>query len=292
MSDTADPTEPATTPAAASTPASEPAPAAPPSDAPERRSGAVLRFLAALGRPLRYLLRPFIFRVSEDGNKVTFTSYSALVYTWILIPLGLATWLLSSWGWASPTTLGWVQVTAIVMLLILLGDDMGLWAVVVTSMIAALLAFAGHFLREEYDMPVLGWLQRLLSGLEVTYSPGLALALALFAFSILAFYVLPKAWFVGRYEITTREVTHIKRGVAVDSWRRAGRDVKQRWPDVLETLVGVGAGGVYLLDRSHKAVMHIPHVVCLWFYRHEVERVLEKIATSDYDDDADVDDLD
>lgn len=253
------------------------------------------RFVGAfrwLAVPLRFCTRPFVFRVSEDGNKVTFTSYSSLVYTWILVPAGILAYWLGAWGWASPVTLGWFQMGAIILLLILLGDDMGLWALVVTAMIAALLGMSAHFIKAEYDIPILSWVRGQLVAMDVQYSPGLALGLALFATLIIALYVLPKAWFVGRYEITTREVTHIRRGVAVESWRRAGRDVKQRWPDMLESLVGVGAGSVVLLDRGQKVVMSIPNVVCLWYYRKEVERVLEKIATSDFDDEDDIDDLD
>lgn len=253
---------------------------------------AILTPFRWIGVPLRFCMRPFVFRVSEDGNKVTFTSYSSLIYTWILIPAGLVAWLLGAWGWASPVALGWFQMGSIILLLILLGDDMGLWAVVVTAMIAALLGAGAYFAKAEYDVPVLSWVQSKLVAMDIEYSPGLALGLALFATLIIFFYVLPKAWFVGRYEITTREVTHIRRGVATESWRRAGRDVKQRWPDMLESLVGVGAGSVALLDRQQKAVMTVPNVICLWYYRREVERVLEKIATSDFDDEDAIDDMD
>lgn len=280
---TTEPTAPASLPASASQ--TQPTGAA-------RWWSAILVPFRWIGVPLRYCMRPFVFRVSDDGNKVTFTSYSALIYTWILIPAGLIAYLLGSWGWASPVALGWFQMGSIIVLLILLGDDMGLWAVVVTAMIAALLTMAAYFAKAEYDIPVLGWVRSQLVAMDVQYSPGLALGLALFGALIISFYVLPKAWFVGRYEITTREVTHIRRGVAVESWRRAGRDVKQRWPDMLESLVGIGSGSVALLDRQQKAVMTIPNVICLWYYRREVERVLEKIATSDFDDEDAIDEMD
>ncbi len=252
----------------------------------------VLRWIAVplriIAIPLSLLIRPFVFRVTSDGNKVTFTSFSALIYTWVLIPIGLATHFLHKAEWMSPTTLGWVQVLSILMLLVLLGDDMGFWAAVVTGMIAVLLGLSARLLGSEYEIGVFNWLADALRAMEVQYSPGLSVALAFFAFLLISLYVLPKAWFVGRYEITTREITHIRRGVAVESWRRAGRDVKQRWPDILEMAVGLGSGGVYLLDRQQKAVMAIPHVACLWFYRKEVERVLEKIATSAYEEDEEV----
>lgn len=256
-------------------------PAAPP--APRKRSPwlAPLRWILV---PVKAALRPFLFRVSADGNKVTFTSYSALAYTWFLVPLALVLHTLHAWGWVSPEALGWVQLGAILVLIILLGDDMGLWALAITALLAALLALSARLLQSEYDLGVFQWAGDLLTDLEVAYSPGLGRALALFSFLILSFYVLPKAWFVGRYEITTREITHIRRGVAVESWRRAGRDVKQRWPDLLEMVVGLGAGGIYLLDRQQKAVMSVPHVVCLWFYRREVDRVLETLATTTYEE--------
>ena len=252
----------------------------------------VLRWIAIplriIAVPLSLLIRPFVFRVSNDGNKVTFTSFSALMYTWVLIPIGLTTHFLNKAEWVSPQALGWAQVLSILMLLVLLGDDMGFWAAVITGMIAVLLGLAARLLSAEYEIGVFNWLADGLRAMQVEYSPGLSVALGFFAFLLISLYVLPKAWFVGRYEITTREITHIRRGVAVESWRRAGRDVKQRWPDILEMVAGLGSGGVYLLDRQQKAVMAIPHVTCLWFYRREVERVLEKIATSNYEEDEEI----
>lgn len=248
------------------------------------------RLWATLGKvihvllmPLIWAFRPLIFRIGmEKGNpKVYFTSFSTLIYLWPLMVAGV----LGSWldGIITPSVLGWIWITVVFMVILAIGSDTDRNKTIVLILVVLLLWAGGLLLEDRKGIPILSNIYTFLANQNVRFEPGTARIFSLGTFIVLVFVVLG-AWFDGRYEITTREITHKRVFRTSDSLPRAAKRVKRDWRDLTEVVLGLGAGDLIVLDANKNIVMRIPNIPFLWFFRQDVDHVLEVLATTELDD--------
>ena len=243
--------------------------------------GAFSRFLTILFAPVLWLVRPLVFRVGhEAGNpKVYLTSFSTLIYLWPIMVAGiLGNWALKL-GWVSDARMGWIWLTVILVVIICIGADLNRTKGFILALIVGLLWVIGVLLNAKYQIPVLSNIHAYLLEQNVQYQPGLARVMSL-AIAIILVIVVFLAWLNGRYEITTMEITHRKIFETSDSLPRAAKRIKRDWRDITEAILGIGAGDVIVIDSNKNVVMRIPNVPFLWFFRHDVDHVLEVLATT------------
>lgn len=232
---------------------------------------------SGVGGFFRKALRPFVIRVSPDGSKVTFISYSKLVYLWPFIPFGLIVWLLESLG-VSSTGLGWATVIAVYLSWVVLCEDINFKGAVVVVLVIALFLALGVLSRIFLSVPYLSWIHHLFASLQVGFHSGLARGLAMLVAIGLIFYVVPRAFLVGRYEITSQEISHLRFMMGTVSHPRAGKKVRIEYPDLFELVVGLGGGQVTLYDPHGRKDLEIPNVLFLKLFEDEIERILESVG--------------
>jgi len=245
------------------------------------QGGVFSRFITLIFTPILWLARPLVFRVGhEKGNpKVYFTSFSTLIYLWPIMVIGVVGQWLQSWHFASAETMGWVWLTVLLIVLICVASDLNRSKAMFLLIIVALLWTLGVLLNSKYQIPVLSNIHTFLRNQNVQFQPGTAKIMSLAVFIILIGVVFV-AIFDGRYEITTMEITHRRLFDTSDSLPRAAKRIKRQWRDFSEVILGVGAGDVIVIDANKNVVMRIPNVPFLWFFRHDVDHVLEVLATT------------
>jgi len=246
--------------------------------------GRILRILFA---PLVWVLRPLVFRIgTEKGNpKVYFTSFSTLLYIWPITVVGVLGCLLVGAGWVGAPIMGWIWITVMLMVLIAIGADTDRNKVFVIGLIITVLWFLGLRLEENQGIPVLSRIYDYFAALGVQFDPGTAKVFSVVTFVILLI-VVAAAWFDGRYEITTREITHRRVFRTSDSLPRAAKRIKRDWRDLMEVLLGIGAGDLIVLDSNKIVVMRIGNIPFLWFFRHDIDHILEVLATTEIEENA------
>ena len=245
------------------------------------QGGAFSRFLTVLFAPILWIVRPLVFRVGHDkGNpKVYLTSFSSLIFLWPVMVVGiLGNWALTL-GWIQPNTLGWVWLGTILIVIICIGADFNRTKAFILSLIIGLLLVAGALINAKYQIPVLHKIYSYFVAQNVQFQPGLGRMMSL-AVAIILVIVIFVAWLNGRYEITTMEITHRRIFETSDSLPRAAKRIKRDWRDITEAILGIGAGDVIVIDSNKNVVMRIPNVPFLWFFRHDVDHVLEVLATT------------
>lgn len=267
-----------------------------PAGAPKSKSGfrmivegfaKVLRLIAA---PFLWVLRPLVFSIgTEPGNpKVRFTSFSTLMYLWPIMLVGWVNYWISGWEWGASQpavleVLGWIWITVVFIVAICIGADvdrnkMGFMAAIIVA-----LWFGGIILKDKMDFPVLSYIRNYFAGLNVQFEPGTALVFSI-AILIILIGVMFVAWFDGRFEVTTREITHRRLLRTSDSLPRAAKRIKRDWRDLAEFFLGIGAGDLIVIDSQKNEVLRIPNVPFLWFFRHDVDHILEVLATTEIED--------
>ena len=244
--------------------------------------GKVFRIIFA---PLGWAIRPLIFRVTrEDGvPKVYFTSFSTLVYLWPIMVVGwLGCWLLD-WGLVGPSVMGWIWITVTLLVLLCVGADTDRNKTIVLILVVLLLWTGGLLLEAKKGIPILSNIYDFFAAQHVQFEPGTARVFSIATLIILVFVILG-AWFDGRYEITTREITHKRLLRTSDSLPRAAKRIKRDWRDLTEVFLGLGAGDLIVLDSNKNVVMRIANVPFLWFFRHDVDHILEVLATTEVEE--------
>lgn len=269
--------------AAVAVPPGQPAQSA----AGERSSGG--GFMAAIGTGIGYLLFPliwlgklFVFRVSErQGNQVaTFVSFSSMIYVWPVVLVGFVAAAIEPAGVITNTALAWTWIGVTVFVMVVLGTDINRNAALIWALVVALFLALGALVHKQYNIPVLGAIYDWFEGLNVQFSRGSAIAVA----SILAVVmviVFVQALFDGRHEISSREVTHRRLLRGSESLPLTINRVRLDWPDLLEMITLFGAGHLIVVDNTGKVIMRIPNIPFLWFYRDEVNRILDIMATTE-----------
>ncbi len=246
--------------------------------------GRILRTLLA---PLVWGLRPLVFRIgTERGNpKVYFTSFSTLLYIWPITAVGVVgCWLVGA-NWVGAPVMGWVWITVMLTVLIAIGADTDRNKVFFIACIITVLWVLGLRLEENQGIPVLSRIYDYFAGLGVAFDPGTAKVFSAVT-SVILVLVVAAAWFDGRYEITTREITHKRVFRTSDSLPRAAKRIKRDWRDLMEVFLGIGAGDLIVLDSNKNIVMRIGNIPFLWFFRHDIDHILEVLATTEIEENA------
>lgn len=233
--------------------------------------------------PLKIMFRPLVFRVShERGNpKVFFTSFSPLMYLWPIMVMGWLGLLVDSF--IQPEVLGWAWITVVLIVMITVAADLDRNRALVVAGLVLICWMGGFILQKNQGWPILSDIYNFFANQDVTFEPGTANVFSIVVFVILVGVVVV-AWFDGRYEITTREITHKRAFRTSDSLPRAAKRIKRDWRDIAEVFLGLGAGDVIVLDSQKNIVMRIPNVPFLWFFRHDVDHILEVLATTEVED--------
>ncbi len=261
---------------------------------PEPKTGRVRAVAGGFGKavrivltPLLWILRPLVFSISKEaGNpKVRFTSFSTLIYLWPIMIIGWVNAALAGWAWldASPALLGWIWITVVFVVALCVGADVDRNKLIALAAAVLILWLGGSLLNAKMGIPVLSNIYDYFSGMEVRFEPGTARVFSIVTLIMLVI-VMIAAWFDGRYEITTREITHRRLLRTSDSLPRAAKRIKRDWRDLAEFLLGLGAGDLIVIDSNKNEVLRIPNVPFLWFFRHDVDHILEVLATTDAED--------
>ena len=244
--------------------------------------GKVIRILLT---PLIWVIKPLIFRITNEGGvpKVYFTSFSTLLYLWPIMVVGwLGSWMVG-WGLVGPSVMGWIWITVVLLVLLCIGADTDRNKTIALVLVVLLLWTSGLLLEAKKGVPILSHIYDFFAAQDVQFQTGTARVLSVATLIVLVFVVIG-AWFDGRYEITTREISHRRLLRTSDSLPRAAKRIKRDWRDLTELILGIGAGDLIVMDSNKNIVMRISNVPFLWFFRHDVDHILEVLAVTDVDE--------
>lgn len=226
-------------------------------------------------------------RVSKDGNKVWVTGHDSLIYTWAVVLGGAAVIFLAGKGIISDGLSGWLSLLAFFGYVLVYAKDINRTGAVVIGLVLALFFTSAELVNVKYDLPVLGPILDFFRSLGPVVNVGWWKATASVVAIIIAVYCLPWATLNGRHVLTSRTIERIRVGQDALQTPASGLSIAVEWKDLLEFVLGFGAGSIVFRDRNGRMVKQIPNILGLYFIWSFIEPLYQSTATRE--DDLDID---
>jgi hypothetical protein len=224
-------------------------------------------------------------RSATVPREVVFYSYPKLVYAWPVLLAGYVFYWLPTGGMIGAIA-GWVYLFLMLCVLMTLAIDLERNYAFVWTLIVLLLITVGGLVSTQFAIPVFAGLFTFLWALGTEYNRGFGLALSL---------MMSGPWLVmllwvrlnHRWRITHNEFEHYAWGRADDSLARGAKRVRSTYPDLLEFLIGLGAGTLIVYSATGRTELRrIPNVLLLPRVRRKINHLLEsqQVTTVDADE--------
>ena len=206
--------------------------------------------------------------------RVSLWSFPKAVFAWPLAASGLiviaaeALSLGGAWG-------GWLQLACALLVLFALALDADAVGCAVLVLLAGLFGFFALWLRLASDLDLFHLIWTALKNLIPSASTEVAY-LSVSAGGFLLLYAILRTVYDGRWQVTPNE---FQRKVTLrrhESHARGAKTVQAEFPDLLEWLLGFGAGTLTVRDpRTRRIIDRVPHVFFLTSKIDRIERLLE-----------------
>ena len=224
----------------------------------------------------------------KPKHSVVFYCYPKLLFCWPLIVFGPLFWILGAPS-EDPASgrlevLGWLYLLTMFMVVLTIGIDLERNYSVFWVVAFLLFFFLGRWLVDAKGFTFFGDIYGWFANLDVQYDRGFALVLSIVLAGPFAMMLL---WsrLQHKWRITHNEFEHYSWGRTDDSLARGAKRVRSTYPDVLELLLGFGAGTLIVYSATGRSELRrIHNVPFLPLVRRRINWLLEQTAvTTDAD---------
>jgi hypothetical protein len=170
----------------------------------------------------------------------------------------------------------------------LYAKDINLTAGVVLTLVLALFYTTSELINIKLQIPVLREIQEFFQGMKPQATAGIWKVLSVIPAIYISLYCLPWSWLNGRHQFSSRVIEKRSTGRRSSQMQTSGLTVAGEWPDLLEFVVGLGAGSVVVSERaSGKVVKRIDNIIGLFFIYPFIEKLF--VSTATRNDEAELD---
>jgi hypothetical protein len=248
------------------------------------RPGGFRRFLSFLGWVFTgFGLIPALIRGGSKGaerrHEVTVYSAHRAFNLWLLIVVGfIGAWVTRQWpepGSRAVYAFGWIYLWVLVYTFTTLLFDFGALKLLLWVGVLTLLWIASRYVEAIHQVPVLSGVFGYFRGLRPRLDPGFATVvswLLLIPWVAALFYTFTN----GRKRFTRNEITEWYIGEGSELLDRAGLKFRTRYRDVLELILGFGAGDLIAFDNRGNVIKRFENVLFLIFLWPKLDALLQE----------------
>ena len=207
-------------------------------------------------------------------NRVSIWQFPKAIFTWPLFALSLLCLILYNAG-VNPEWLAWVQFVMLVGVILALALDLDVHMLAVFGLLLLVGLFCGLWMTYAFGIAVFQNIFNFFRDLDLQFNARTAL-LWFGLGAILFAYSLGRVLYDGRWNMTANELQHQVLFRRRRSFARGAKTVEAEYPDLIEWLLGFGAGTLIILDsRSRQVINRIPNVLALSLKIGKMDRLLE-----------------
>ena len=212
--------------------------------------------------------------MKANATRVSLWSFPKAVFAWPLLLSGLIVLMADASGTGGPWA-GWLQLLCAWLVLFALALDADVAGCTVLVLLAAIGVFFDLWLRLATGVDAFSYLRNALADLVPGASTEAAV-LSLVAGGFLMAYAVLRTAYDGRWQVTPNEFQRKVLFRRHESHARGAKTVQAEFPDLLEWLLGFGAGTLTVRDsRTRRIQERVPHVFFLSSKVKRIERLLE-----------------
>jgi hypothetical protein len=233
----------------------------------------ITRVIFAPFMAIRFLVRG---RKSEIDEIVVYSAPAAF-YLWIVLAVGVALKFLVP-VYVSALVGGWIYIFTLLFFILALLYDLNLKKLALFTLVIAVIWLFARYMENLRDIAILGPILHHFAMLQPRYDHGMVTALS---------WLLLIPWICSLFEMrfdrkkqfSPNEIAEFHFGEGSELTDRSGLRFVTKYRDVLETILGFGAGDLLAVDNQHTVIKRYENIVGLWFYWSKLDRVLHQRAT-------------
>jgi len=211
----------------------------------------------------------------HGGDEVVVYCVHRAFYLWFLILIGFVGSAVVARHPHAAVAFGWVYVWALLFTFATLLFDLGSWKLLLWGGVAAFLWLASTYLEELKHVVALSAVVGYLRSLRPTLDPGLAAVMSwllLIPWAGTVFHSFSR----GRKTFSPNSIEEWFLGEGREITDRSGLKFRSRYRDLLETLLGLGAGDLEAVDATHQVVKRWENILFLTFVWKRLDEILHQ----------------
>ena len=245
-------------------------------DAPQQKSRGTAQSRGIVRSFLRFplvVLRTLVGG-SADPNRITIWQFPKAIFAWPLCFLSLLCLLLYNVG-VNPEWLAWGQFAMLVGVILALALDVDIHVLAVFGLLLLVGLFCGLWMTYAFNIPVFQNIYALFRDLDLQFNEQTAFLWFILG-ALLFAYSLGRVLYDGRWNMTSNELQHQVLFRRRRAFARGAKTVEAEFPDLIEWILGFGAGTLIVRDsRSRQVINRIPNVLALSSKVSKMDRLLE-----------------
>ena len=208
------------------------------------------------------------------SHRVTIRQFPKAIFTWPLCALSLLCLVLYSLG-VNPEWLAWGQFVMLVGIILTLSLEVDIHALAVFGLLLLIALFCGLWMTYAFNITVFRNIYESFRDLDLQFNAKTA-RLWFGLGAVLVVYSLGRMVYDGRWSMTPNELQHQVLFRRRRAFARGAKTVEAEFPNLLEWILGFGAGTLVIRDsRSRTEINRIPHVFALASKINKLDRLLE-----------------
>ena len=218
---------------------------------------------------------------SSGPNRVTIWQFPKAIFTWPLCVVSLLCLILYNIG-VNPEWLAWGQFLMLVGIILALALDVDIHMLAVFGLLLLVGLFCGLWMTYAFDIAVFQNIYALFRDLDLQFNERTAF-LWFGLGAVLLAYSLGRVLYDGRWSMTANELQRQVLFRRRQAFARGAKTVEAEYPDLIEWILGFGAGTLIIMDsRSRQVINRIPHVLGLSAKQSKMDRLLELREVVEY----------
>ena len=235
---------------------------------------------------------------TPDLDEIVLYSAPSAFFLWFVIAMG---WLLNllcpkiittsagvitrTGGILTSGACAWIFIFTLIYFLLALLYDLSLKKLILCTLVAAVVWLFAKYMEGLHHVAIIGPILNYFARLDPQFDPGTVSVICWLLFIPWAASLFEMG-FNRRKKFSPNEITESHFGEGSELTDRMGLRFQTKYRDVLETLLGFGAGDVLAVDNQKRVIKRYENMVGLWFKWSNLDRILHQRETVLEDEEA------
>jgi hypothetical protein len=215
---------------------------------------------------------------APDLDEIVLYSAPPSFFLWIVLLVGFGLKLICPSPIVSSSAGAWIFIFTLIYFLLALLYDMSLKKLILCTLVVAVVWLFAKYMEGLHQVAIIGPILNYFARLNPQYDPGTVTVICWLLLIPWVVSLLEMA-FNRKKKFSPNEIAESHFGEGSELTDRMGLRFQTKYRDVLETLLGFGAGDLLAVDNQKRVIKRYENMVGLWFKWSKLDRILQQRET-------------